>query len=250
MNSIKKLAFLCLSLLLIHIKLSAQTTDNNLSEKEKKENWKLLFDGKSTSAWKGAFKNTFPEKGWEIEDGILMVQPSNGAESKNGGDIITKELFSDFHLKIDFKLTEGANSGIKYFVDPNQSVPANPRSAFGLEYQLLDDERHADAKNGRDGNRTIGSLYDLITANSNKPVKPIGEWNTAEIISKGKHVEHWLNRVKILEYERGSEAFKKLIAISKYKDMPGFGLVEKGSILLQDHGNKVYFKNIKIKILK
>jgi len=249
MNSIKKLVLLFLSFLSINAKLFAQTPDNKLTEKEKKENWKLLFDGKTTSAWKAAFKNGFPEKGWKVENGILMVEPSNGAESKNGGDIITKEQFSDFHLKVDFKLTEGANSGIKYFVDPNQPVPANPRSAFGLEYQLLDDERHADAKMGRDGNRTIGSLYDLITANSNKPVKPIGEWNTAEIISKGKHVEHWLNGIKILEYERGSGEFKKLVAMSKYKDLQGFGLIEKGSILLQDHGNKVYFKNIKIKIL-
>jgi len=250
MNLIKKLALLCLGFLFLNIKLSAQTIDNNLSEKEKKDNWKLLFDGKNTSSWKGAFINTFPEKGWKVEDGILMVEPSNGSESKNGGDIITKELFSDFHLKVDFKLTQGANSGIKYFVDPHQPVPTNPRSAFGLEYQLLDDERHADAKMGRDGNRTIGSLYDLMTANTNKPVKPIGEWNTAEIISKGKHVEHWLNGIKILEYERGSEEFKKLVTMSKYKDLPGFGLVEKGSILLQDHGNKVYFKNIKIKVLK
>ena len=229
--------------------LFAQNPDNQLSVTEKKEHWKLLFDGKSTALWKGAFKTGFPENGWKVDKGQLMVEPSDGAESKNGGDIVTKDLYSNFHLKVDFKLSEGANSGIKYFVDPNQPAPANPRSAFGLEFQLLDDERHPDAKNGRDGNRTIGSLYDLITAKADKPVKPIGEWNTAEIISKGKHVEHWLNGVKVVEYERGSPAFKKLISISKYKDMPGFGLALKGRILLQDHGDKVYFKNIKIKVL-
>ena len=227
----------------------AQQPINTLSDQEKKQGWKLLFDGKTTNGWKGAFKDAFPEKGWKIEDGSLMVEPSGGAESTNGGDIVTLDLYSNFELSLDFKLTEGANSGIKYFVDPKQPVPANPRSALGLEFQILDDEKHPDAKLGRDGNRTLSSLYDLIRAN-NRKTKAIGEWNTAKIISNGKHVEHWLNGSKVLEYERGSEEFMKLIGISKYKDLKGFGLVNEGRILLQDHGDRVYFRNIKIRTFR
>jgi hypothetical protein len=173
-----------------------------------------------------------------------MVDPADGKESTNGGDIVTTALFSDFELLVDFKLTEGANSGIKYFVDPAQPKPSNPRSALGLEFQVLDDDRHPDAKLGINGNRKLGSLYDLIAAPADKPVHPVGEWNTARIISKGNHVEHWLNGVKLFSYERGSEQFKILVAGSKFKDIPGFGLVKAGRILLQDHGNRVYYKNI------
>jgi hypothetical protein len=244
MKLISPICFLVLITCILSNPVYAQ--DNQLSKQEKKEGWKLLFDGKTTKGWKGAFLDKFPEKGWKIEDGILSVEPSDGKESTNGGDIVTLDLYSDFELKVDFKLTEGANSGIKYFVDPNQPKPANPRSALGLEFQILDDEKHPDAKMGRDGNRTVGSLYDLITATQKHP-KPIGEWNTARIIAKGNHVEHWLNGEKVVEYERGSQEFNELIKISKYKDIQGFGLVKEGRILLQDHGNRVYFKNIKIR---
>jgi sugar phosphate isomerase/epimerase len=229
---------------------SVQAQNNQLTKKEKSEGWKLLFDGKTTAGWKGAFMNDFPAKGWKIEDGLLMVEPSGGAESTNGGDIVTIKEYDNFELVVDFKLTEGANSGIKYFVDAKQATPTTPRSAFGLEFQVLDDVRHPDAKLGKNGNRTISSLYDLIPAISSKPSKEIGEWNTARIVSNGNHVEHWLNGVMVLAYERGSAAFKALVDGSKYKDIPGFGLNEKGRILLQDHGNKVFFKNIKIRETK
>lgn len=222
--------------------------DNQLTKKEVKEGWQLLFDGKTTTGWKGAYLDNFPEKGWRVENGLLMVEKADGGEATNGGDIVTLAEYTDFELSVDFRLSEGANSGIKYFVDARQATPTTPRSAYGLEFQLLDDAKHPDAKNGRDGNRTLASLYDLITASSAKPVKPIGEWNTAKIISKGSHVEHWLNGKKVVEYERGSEVFKKLVAISKYKDIPNFGLNEKGRILLQDHGDKLTYKNIKIKV--
>ena len=247
MKIIKSKCYVICYLLLCQIAAYAQ--DNTLSKQEKKQGWVLLFDGKSTEGWKGAFKKSFPAGGWKIENGLLMVEPSNGAESTNGGDIVTKKLYDNFELSVDFKLTTGANSGVKYFVDPAQPVPANPRSAIGLEFQLLDDAVHPDAKLGKNGNRKLGSLYDLISAPVDKPAKPIGEWNTAKIISKGNHVEHWLNGVKLIEYERGSAAFKELVAGSKYKDIAGFGLVAKGAILLQDHGNQVYFKNIKIREL-
>ncbi|RZM28587.1 MAG: DUF1080 domain-containing protein [Pedobacter sp.] len=236
-----------LSLLIFTLRVSGQ--DNLLSTAEQKEGWKLLFDGKSTNGWKGAFIDKFPEKGWKIKSGMLSVEPSDGAESSNGGDIVTLKEFGNFELKVDFKLTKGANSGVKYFVAPQQAKPESPRSAFGLEFQLLDDDNHPDAKLGKNGNRTISSLYDLIPAIDNKPNNGIDKWNTLHIISNKGHVEHWLNGVLVLTYERGSVTFKKLIAESKYKDIPGFGLNEKGSILLQDHGNEVYFKNIKIKEL-
>lgn len=235
--------------LFLFIPFALQAKDNELTKQEIKDGWKLLFDGKSMDGWKGAFLSSFPEKGWEIKENALMVEPSNGAESTNGGDIVTKQLFKNFELQVDFKLTTGANGGIKYFVDPTQPKPADPKSAIGLEFQLLDDAVHPDAKLGKDGDRKLGSLYDLIPAPVKKPIKPIGEWNTARIVSNGTHVEHWLNGVKLLEYERGSNAFKALVADSKYKAIMGFGLITKGAILLQDHGNQVFYKNIKIKEL-
>ena len=243
----KKLSTIVLFVFSFSIITSVKAQDNLLSKKEKKEGWQLLFDGKSIESWKGAFKESFPTGGWKIENGLLMVESSNGAESTNGGDIVTKKLYDNFELSVDFKLSSMANSGIKYFVDPAQPVPVNPRSAIGLEFQLLDDEVHPDAKLGKNGNRKLGSLYDLISAPNNKLAKPIGKWNTAKIISQGIYVEHWLNGIKLFEYERGSAVFKEIVASSKYKDIAGFGLIKKGGILLQDHGNKVYFKNIKIR---
>ncbi|WP_082911339.1 family 16 glycoside hydrolase [Pedobacter psychrophilus] len=224
--------------------------DNSLTKSEKQEGWKLLFDGKTSTGWKGAFTDNFPLKVWKIKDGVLEVDASGGAESADGGDIVTVKEYDNFELKIDFKLTKGANSGVKYFVSPQQATPSSPRSAYGLEFQLLDDAVHPDAKLGKSGNRTISSLYDLIPAIDNKPVKPIGEWNTLKIVSNGIHVEHWLNGIMVLTYERGSENFKSLVADSKYKDIPNFGLGDKGKILLQEHGFKVYYKNIKIKETK
>lgn len=228
----------------------AHAADNVLTKAERAQGWELLFDGKTTAGWKGAFIDSFPKGGWKIADGMLIVEPSGGGESTNGGDIVTLREFSDFELSVDFKLTEKANSGIKYFVDPKQPVPSNPRSALGLEFQLLDDARHPDARQGKNGNRTVASLYDLIPAAAGKPIKPIGEWNTARIVSKGNHVQHWLNGVKVVEYERGSAAFNQLVAGSKYQPIAGFGLVKQGRILLQDHGDLVYFKNVKIRTPK
>ena len=182
-----------------------------------------------------------------MEDGILKVMKSGGAESANGGDIVTKRKYKNFILKVDFKITEGANSGIKYFVNPDMNKGAG--SAIGCEFQILDDDKHPDAKLGVKGNRTLGSLYDLIPAPANKPFNK-KEFNTAMIIVKGNHVEHWLNGVKLLEYTRQNEMWNALVAYSKYKDWPDFGNAEAGNILLQDHGDEVWFKNIKIKELK
>ncbi len=223
-------------------------TKNKLTADEKENGWELLWDGETTKGWRGAQLEEFPEKGWVIENGELIVLSSGGAESAAGGDIVTTEEYEDFEMKFDFKLTEGANSGVKYYVDTE--INKGSGSSIGLEYQILDDEVHPDAKLGNhEGSRTLASLYDLIEADKAKPVNPIGEWNSGQIISKDNKVEHWLNGVKVLEYERGSEAYRKLVAESKYEQYSGFGELEKGQILLQDHGDRVAFKNIKIKSL-
>ena len=219
---------------------------NTISEKEEQDGWSLLWDGKTTNGWRGARLDHFPEKGWVIDDGILKVMSSGGAESAFGGDIVTVEKYKNFVLKADFKITKGANSGIKYFVDPDLNTGEG--SAIGCEFQILDDKNHPDAEMGVEGNRKLGALYDIIPAPENKPFRA-GYFNTAMIVVKGNHVEHWLNGVKIVEYERNTQMWDALVNFSKYKDWPNFGNTESGHILLQDHGDEVWFQNVKIKEL-
>lgn len=226
---------------------------NTLTEHEKRMGWRLLWDGKTTNGWRSARGPAFPEQGWEIKDGTLSVLASGGAESANGGDIITQQKFSDFELKVEFKITEGANSGIKYFVDPG--LNKGPGSSIGLEFQILDDENHPDAKLGVKGNRTMASLYDLIPASNlsepgrGKDFLGIGTWNQARIVVRGNHIEHWLNGFKMVEYERNTPMFRALVAYSKYSVWPKFGELPQGHILLQDHGDRVSFRSIKIREL-
>lgn len=226
---------------------------NTLSAREKREGWRLLWDGKSTKGWRGAKSDTFPTRGWVVKDGVLTVLATGGAEAAAGGDIVTRDRYSEFELTLEFQIAPGANSGIKYFCQPNldpitgTGAKAATGSAIGLEFQILDDDLHPDAKLGRDGNRTVGSLYDLIPATASKQPSAIGEWNTARVLVRGTHVEHWLNGQKVLEYARGSEAFRAIVAQSKYKTIPGFGEWADGHILLQDHGDRVSFRSIKIR---
>ncbi len=219
---------------------------NTLSAREQKEGWKLLWDGRTTAGWRGARLDRFPEKGWQIENGVLSVLASSGGESANGGDIVTVDPYRDFELEVDFRISAGANSGIKYFVDTELNKGAG--SAIGCEYQILDDERHPDAKLGVKGNRTLASLYDLIPA-ENKRFNGVGEWNRARILVRGSHVEHWMNNQKVLEYERGNQMWRALVACSKFRDWPHFGEAREGHILLQDHGNLVSFRSIKIRTI-
>jgi hypothetical protein len=208
--------------------------------------WLSLSGSRVAEAWRGACRETIPDTGWSMTGGVLTVLAAAGPDARRGGDIVTLERFSSFDLRLEFRLTEGANSGIKYLVREN--LQGFEGQALGLEYQLLDDERHPDAGNGRNRNRTLASLYDLVPASGKNP-KPIRAWNHARIVVRGKHVEHWLNGKKVLEFERGSDAFRALVAESKYRSIIGFGEFSDGHILLQDHGNEVSFRNIRIKRL-
>jgi len=227
---------------------------NYLTDLEKADGWKLLFDGKTTNGWRGAHKENFPEHGWTVKDGQLIVQKSDGAESTNGGDIVTTDEYGAFELSLEFKITEGANSGIKYFVTEKEKPSG---SAFGLEYQILDDSKHPDAKlyTSVPGSRTLASLYDMIPA-TNKRFNGVGNWNQAVLkVFPDNKVEYWMNGMKTLEYVRGSEAFREAVKGSKYaakmyNDPEAFGEAKTGHLLLQDHGDEVAFRSIKVRELK
>jgi hypothetical protein len=224
---------------------------NQLTENEIRKGWRLLWDGKTSDGWKIANGKEFPEKGWIMDNGVLSVLGLRENDKKVGGDIETLDEFGNFELELECMLTEGANSGIKYFVvnDPKKGKG----SGLGPEFQLLDDNKHPDAKAGVAGNRTTASLYDLITSENlsegggGKRIQGPGKWNKVRVVSKDGHVEHWINNLKMVEYNRNSQIFRNLVAKSKFSPHLDFAQAAKGHILLQDHGDVVHFRSIKIR---
>jgi hypothetical protein len=213
---------------------------NTLTAAEAAAGWTLLFDGRTTAGWRGFKSASFPAAGWVVDDGALRHVAGQG-----GGDIVTTEQYDSFDFQLEWKISPAGNSGIKYLIDENLT---SGRSGLGFEMQVLDDERHPDAKAGKGGNRIAGALYDLI-APANRVLHPVGQWNHARVVSRNGHVEHWLNGAKVLEFEIGSPEMKALIAGSKYNVNPGFGDVRRGHILLQDHADDAWFRNIRIRRL-
>lgn len=218
--------------------VSAQNQDNVLTESEKAAGWKLLFNGKNLEGWTTVEQKVPPEEDWKAERGMLFIRPEN----EKHRDIISIEKYGDFDLQVDFKLTEGANSGIKYFFSPYDEG-----GWLGMEYQIIDNKRHPDAKLGQNGNRQQSTLYDILPTAKKIEIQ-IDEWNHARIVAKGTLVTHYLNGQEVLRFDRKSTTFNQARLLSKFKDVsPPFGSVNSGHILLQDHGDVVYFKNIKIK---
>lgn len=230
----KRLLFVALLVFGVAFAATAQE-HNTLTKKERKAGWQLLWNGKDLSGWKSNSTKGDMNKGWKAVDGELVIMARSGA-----GDIITEKRYHDFELSIDFKITEGANSGIKYFIGENGSV--------GCEFQILDDENHPDAKMGFNGNRRLGSLYDLIPADG-WAIASKRDWNTARIVVRGNHVEHWLNGVKILEYEKNNDMWDTIVSHSKFAKVENFAGGDGGHILLQDHNDEVHYRNLKIREL-
>jgi len=231
------------------------TSDLNiLTDGEKAEGWILLFDGESFDGWRGLGREGIPEGHWTIEDGAIKKVPSQDVllqedgQPLEGGDLITIQTFEDFELSLEWKISPAGNSGIKYNVseEMSNSYPP-PNAALGFEYQILDDDNHPDAQVS--DSHTAASLYDLI-APEEKNLKPVGEFNTVRIVFRKNHGEHWLNGVKVLEYDLRIAPMDELIAASKYKNIPDFAKKRKGHIVLQDHTDAVWFRNIKIRIIE
>ncbi len=239
-------AFYCVSftLLLSALELISplgQPEKIKIQEHNKVGKWEILFDGKSVDKWRAKSNNNFPTTGWKVEDGLLFLDG-------HGGDIITKEKYSDFELVFDFRLTEGANSGVKYFVDTLVNGKDGSIMVNGPEYQIIDDFNHPEVKQHADGLISTASVY-LLYAPQNKKLNPAGQWNTGKIIARGDHVEHWLNGVQVLNYTRGGKDFLERKAKTKFSHDTNYGELQSGHILLTDHHDKVYFRDIKIRKL-
>ena len=237
-----------LTVLLVTIILScsseafSQTQNRNKNPENGKTGWEVLFDGSNTDKWRGKLESGFPAKGWKVENGMLFL------DSKGGGDIVTKEKYGNFELVFQFNLTGEANSGIKYFVDTLVNRTTGKVMINGPEYQIIDDFNNIHIKDDPHGLSSTASAY-LLYAPKNKKLNPHGQWNTGRIISKNGKVEHWLNGVRVVKYKRGSKDFLKRKAETKFKDDEKYGELKSGHILITDHGDKVYFKDIKIRRL-
>jgi Domain of Unknown Function (DUF1080) len=212
---------------------------NTLTKAEADAGWRLLFDGQTTKGWRGFKKNAFPAKGWAVADGCLKKVATGTGDSLGSGDIVTTDTFGDFDLRFEWRIAPGGNSGVKYFVTEERSGP------IAHEYQVLDDAGHPDAKVGT--HRQASAFYDVLPPSpAAKQLRPVGEFNQSRVLVRGNHVEHWLNGKKVLEYELGGPELKAAIAKSKFKDVAGFGTKLDGRILLQDHGDEVCYRNIRI----
>lgn len=227
---------------------------NTLTDAERAAGWELLFDGSSFAGWRGLGRDEIPEGHWEIDDGTIRkvasgdVRTAADGQPLEGGDILTEATYEDFELVLEWKVSEAANSGIKYNVSEEMSTSYEPEhAALGFEYQVLDDDRHPDALNGP--TRTAGALYDMIPPTANKQVRPVGEWNETRIVFDGNHGEHWLNGELVLEYDLDTERFDSLLTASKYVDIDGFAQRRVGHIVLQDHGDDVWYRNLKVRRL-
>jgi hypothetical protein len=213
---------------------------NRLTAKEKKEGWQLLFDGNSMGAWRGYQRKDLAGLRWTVRDGCLGVPPNDGKDTRGARDIVSTKMYGSFDLTWEWRIAPGGNSGLKYLV--TEERPA----ALGHEYQMIDDGKHPDAQ--KRNSRRTGSFYDVLPAPTARP-RPAGEFNQSRVLLKGNHVEHWLNGAKILEYELSSPALRTALAASKFKDVAGFDQAKPGHILLQDHGDEICYRNLKIKPL-
>jgi hypothetical protein len=221
---------------------TAQTGDthvaNTLTPDEKSAGWTLLFDGRSLDGWRGYKKADAADTRWKVEDGLLTVSPADGRDTRGALDLITKDTFDNFELTLDWRIALGGNSGVKYFVLEDRDT------AIGHEYQIIDDERHPDAKIGP--KRQTSAFYDVLAA-TKPPTKPAEQFNQARIVVRGTSVEHWLNGTRVLQYQLESPALQAAIDASKFKGIERFGKPQKGHILLQDHGDRVWYRNVKVR---
>lgn len=220
-----------------------QKNEHLFGNTQQKQKWEILFNGKDLSQWRQAYKDSLPGNGWIIENNILSVQ-----KARRGGDIITREIYQNFELVFDFKLTEAANSGIKYHVNAIENAKTKKTAMMGIEYQIIDDYNHKEIKDSPNSAMSTGAAY-LLYKPVGKKLKPAGEWNTGKIIVKGNYAEHWLNGIKITSYFKGTEDFDTRVSQTKFKDHPEYAKPNTGYIMLTDHGDQVYFRNIKVKRL-
>lgn len=230
-----------------------ESAPNQLTDAERAAGWMLLFDGTSLQGWRGLGYAGVPTQHWTVVDGAIKkiasgdVPKQADGQPLEGGDLMTDSTFGDFELAWQWKVTPGANSGLKYNVSEELSMSIPPKhAAKAFEYQIIDDDRHPDGKLPK---HKTADLYDLIASNDRKHVRPVGEWNDSRIIFIGNHGEHWLNGERVLEFDLGTARMDSALAVSKFRTIPWFAERRRGHIVLQDHGDEVYFRSIRIRDL-